>query len=399
METVKRYFLIFAIVSLLTIIPERILFVVFPTYLIQKNFSATQIGLVFSLASVFLIIARTYIGKLSDITGRKGIMSIGLLISSVVTAFYPLAQKLYHFVILKGFQETSDTLTGSVETSLQADVFKKSIRAKIMARLGSLVPFARAIAMILGYAVLTLLTIQYSFYLAASLTFLAFLIFHIFFKEKRAVVNNQFKFSLNPFKYSKTFNILVLIGFIQALTFGAAYFPGFFILAENYLKISPQNLFILFLISYVISSIAVYSSGRWIDRFGRKKISLFGIFFFNLFALLYIFAKNMFQFLIVLVCISLVYYIWRVAYKTAIMDETKTKIRGEQLGFYKTVEGFGTMIGPLIGGLLIDNISIQAPFIFAGIIGMGFAVIIFFSRKEPLPSISSRVSQEAPCDR
>lgn len=380
MESVKKYFLIFAAVTILTVIAERILFVTFPTYLIQKNFSATQIGLVFSIAGFFLIVGRSYIGKLSDIVGRKGIMSFGLVISSVVTAFYPTAQKLWSFIILKGFDETSTTLTDSVDTAIQADVFKKKIRAKILAKLGSIVPFARAIAAILGFTILTVLTINYSFYLAAFLTFVAFLVFFIFFKEKKKRADNNFKFSLNPFKYSKTFNIIVLIGFIQALTFNAAYFPGFFILAENYLKISPQNLFILLLISYVVSTFAVYSSGRWIDRFGRKKVALLGVFIFSLLEILYIFAGNVLQFLIVLVCISVAYYVWRVAYKTVLMDQTKTAGRGEQVGFYKTVEGLGTMIGPLISGLLIDNISIQAPFVFAGGIGMVFAIAIYFSR-------------------
>jgi MFS family permease len=379
MKDVKRYFLIFAFVIGLIAISERILFVVFPTYLIQRNFSATQIGLVFSIAGLFLIIARTYIGKLSDLIGRKGIMSIGLVASSIATAFYPLAQKLWHFILLKGFKETSDTLESSVETALQADVFKKNIRANIMAKLGSILPFARAIAMTLGFVILTWLSIEYSFYLSALFIFIAFLVFFIFFKEKKTG-RRKFKYSLSPFKYPKIFNVLILIGFIQALTFNVAYFPGFFILAENYLMISPQMLFILFLISYLISSLFVYPSGKWIDRFGRKNMALFGIFFFNLLILCYIFVENVFHFLIVLVFISVVYYIWRVAYKTAVMDQTRMKDRGEKLGFYKSVEGFGTMLGPLIGGLLIDNVSIQAPFIFAGVVGIGFAAVIFFSR-------------------
>jgi len=380
METVKKYFLIFAVVIALTAISERILFVVFPTYLIQKNFSATQIGLIFSIAGVFLIIGRSFIGRLSDTVGRKGIMAVGLFVDAIVTGLYPIAQKLWNLIILKGFDEASTTLTDSVETAIQTDVFKKKIRAKIMAKLGSILPFARAVAAILGYVILTLVAINYSFYLAAILNFIAFLVFFIFFKEKKRHADGQFKFSLNPFKYSKTFNMIVLIGFIQALTFNAAYFPGFFILAENYLKISPQNLFILLLISYAVSTAAVYFAGKWIDRFGRKRITLIGVFLFGIFEVLYIFVGNIFQFLAVLVGISVIYYIWRVAYKTAVMDETKSKIRGEQVGFYKTMEGLGNMIGPLIGGLLIDGISIQAPFIFAGVVGIGFTVIIYSLR-------------------
>ncbi len=380
METVKKYFLIFASVIFFTEIADRIMFVVFPTYLIQRNFSATQIGLVFSIAGLFLIIARSYIGKLSDIFGRKGIMSLGLLISSIATFLYPFAQKIYHFILLRGLKDSSETFVASVETAIHADVFKKKIRAKIMGRLGSVIPLGRAISALLGFSVLTWLTIEYSFYLSGLLILLAFLVFFYFFKEKKEVADRSFRISLNPRKYSKVFNILVLIAFMQNLTFSMAYLPGFFILAENYLKISPSMLFVIFFVAYAISTVVVYPSGKIIDKIGRKKVAIIGVFLFNLLAFMYPFTQNIFQFALVLTLISITFYTWRVAFKTALMDETKPRIRGEQIGYYKTIDGIGMLIGPAIGGFLIDAMSIQAPFIFAGIIGMLFATTIYFSR-------------------
>ncbi len=380
MGSVKKYLLIFALVILFTEMADRILFVVFPTYLIQRNFSATQIGLVFSIAGFFLIIARSYIGKLSDIFGRKGIMSLGLLINSITTFLYPFAQNIYHFIFLRGLKDSSETFAGSVETAIHADVFKRKIRARIMGKLGSVMPLGRAIATLLGFSVLTWLTIEYSFYLSGLLMLFAFLSFYLFFKEKRVKAVRSFRLSLNPRKYSKVFNVLVLIAFMQNLTFSMAYLPGFFILAENYLKISPSMLFVILFIAYSLSTIAVYPSGKIIDRIGRKNTTIIGVFLFNMLALMYALTKNIFQFALVLTLISLAYYIWRVAFKTALMDETKPKIRGEQIGYYKTVEGIGMLVGPVVGGFLIDAISIQAPFIFAGIIGISFAISIYFSR-------------------
>jgi len=380
METIKKYFLIFASVILFTEIADRILFVVFPTYLIQRNFSATQIGLIFSIAGFFLIIARIYIGKLSDIFGRKGIMSLGLFVSSIVTFLFPFAKSIYHFIFLRGLKDSSETFVTSVETAIHADVFRKKIRAKIMGKLGSVMPLGRAIATILGFSVLTWLTIEYSFYLSGLLVLFAFFVLTYFFKEKRHRIREGFRILLNPLRYSKVFNVLVLIAFMQSLTFGMAYLPGFFILAENYLKISPSMLFVLFFIAYAISTPLVYPSGKIIDKIGRRKATIIGVFLFNLLAFMYPLTKNIFQFALVLTLISIAYYTWRVAFKTALMDETKPKIRGEQIGYYKTMDGIGMLAGPAIGGFLIDAISIQAPFIFAGIVGMLFATIIYFSR-------------------
>ena len=139
-------------------------------------------------------------------------------------------------------------------------------------------------------------------------------------------------------------------------------------------------IFIFLLITYVISSAVVYPSGRIIDKIGGLKMTFIGLFFIGIFTLLYAFASNSLQFLLITIGISVSYHIWRVAMKTSIMDQTKMGGRGEQIGFYKSVEGLGTIIGPLVGGILIDTISIQAPFIFAGILGMFFVVAISFSR-------------------
>lgn len=57
------------------------------------------------------------------------------------------------------------------------------------------------------------------------------------------------------------------------------------------------------------------------------------------------------------------------------MNETKLKIRGEQVGLYKMVEGFGSVIGPIIGGLLLNAVSITAPFIVSGLIGICGALV------------------------
>ena len=128
---VKKAFWIFAILTVLTMISDRILFVIFPNYLLEKQFSATEIGLIFSFASLILLISRTFIGKLSDVWGRKSILSLGLFIESISISFYPSLSRIYEFGIVKGVKEVAETLKDSVIDAIQADVFKKKIRAKI----------------------------------------------------------------------------------------------------------------------------------------------------------------------------------------------------------------------------------------------------------------------------
>jgi DHA1 family multidrug resistance protein-like MFS transporter len=375
MNRVQKLFWIFAFIAIFSLIADRLLFVLFPIYLIQKQFSATEIGLIFSFAALALVLMRTFIGKLSDKYGRKKIMSFGLLLESIAILFYPAASKLYEFAITKGLGEIGETLSGSVQYSVEADSFPKKIRARYQARLGTIVPFGRAIAMPIGFLIVTYFSFVYGFYVAAASIFVSFLIFVIFYKEK--IETRKERLSRTK-KYSFKFKLVAFGGALQGFCFTLAYYPAFFILA-TYLGIGAGLLFLLLLIDYLISIPVVHHLGKRIDSFGRTRSFLFGFVFMAIFTTFYAFASNVLQFLIILIGLSISYFIWRIAFKTVIMDFAKPRIRGEQLGFAMTLEGVGGMFGPLVGGLLIDFFTIRIPFIIAGLLYL--SVIILYLKR------------------
>ncbi len=374
-KKVKKAFWIFAILTVLDQIDDRIIFVILPFFLLAEEFSASQIGIIFSVASVILLLSRIFIGKLSDIWGRKKIMSSGLLVKSASISLFPSLTSIYEFGIVKGLREIGDTLGESVHDALQADVFEKKIRAKLLAKLGTIYPLSRALAAVIGFLIVTYLSLIYGFYIAAGIAFLGFLVFTIFFKEEKPKkIKGSFKFSTRA--YSKKVKLIAVIGFLIAVNFNVAYFPGFFILAQN-IGISESLLFILLFFDYIISAIFAWWSGKWIDKFGRAKTTALGSFLFSFFILLYPFSSSIIQFFLILLMVSIGFYIYRIAFKTILMDATIKRVRGEQMGFAKTLQGVGDMIGPVLGGFLIDSISLASAFYFAGFIGLLAAFLAY----------------------
>ena len=365
---------VFILLTLFITISDRLLFVLFPTYLIEKNFSATEIGLIFAAAALFLVILRTYIGKLSDSHGRKKILSAGLLINSLSTFLYPLASKIYEFIVVRVIKEISDTLNSSVESSLQADSFSRKERPKYLIKLGKAYTISRAIAAVIGIIITTYLSIALGFYVAAASMFAAFLILIIFFKEK----NNsraEKKGKLNPLKYDKNFKFMALIGFVTSLVFGIMYAPAFFIFGEKYLGISASGIFLLFLTGYILSTIFIHIVEKKKSNFGTKRIMLTAMALYAFFSFIYLFS-NVIAFVIAAIGIAVSYYFWRIAFRTVTMDMARPERRGEQLGFIQTLQGIGDVFGPLIGGLLIDTLFIQAPFLVGGALYAAAAVLI-----------------------
>jgi len=365
---VKKAFWMFSLLAILAMISDRIIFVILPYFLLDKGISGLNFGLVFSLAAALVIILpRIFIGKLSDIFGRKKIYSFGLLIESLSTSFYPFLSNIYELGLNKGIKDFADTVEDSVEDAIMADTFKKKIRANYIAKIGTFIPFGRAIATLIGFLIVTYFSLALSFYVASAVVFIEFLIFIFIFKEPAKKIKKTFKLSVK--NYPMRFKIITIIGFLIAINFGMSYYPAFFQLARS-LGITEGMLFILLFFDYIISSIFTWKSKDWIDRIGRRKIVVITTLGFSIFSILYAFSSNILQFFLILVGISASFYVYRVAFKTVLMDSTLAKIRGEQIGFGKTLQGFGDVIGPALGGFLIDFVSLPSAFIFSGLFGL-----------------------------
>jgi DHA1 family multidrug resistance protein-like MFS transporter len=381
----RRALWVFSLVIIFTMISDRIIFVIFPNFLLDKQFTATQIGLVFSFAALMLVISKSLIGRVSDRIGRKRIMSAGLLADSLATSAYPAANQLYEFAVINGVEQSAYTLSDSVQDAIIADTFPEKERPKALAKLGAMTPLGRAMAAVIGILVVTYLSVVWGFYAAAIALFLAFLVFAIFFHEEKPKKTGPKKKPGFHAKFPRRFKIIIAIWFLVSVNYTAAYLPAFFILARN-LGISEAELFMLLLATYLLSAVLAWKSGKWIERHGREKTVLVTLFGYAILSLTYMFAFSTVSFFLILAGVGAFYYVWRIAFKTVMMDSTDPQVRGEQIGFAKTFQGLGDMAGPAIAGFLIDSISLSAAFIFAGIAGLagaGLAVFLLL-RKQPI---------------
>jgi len=300
-------------------------------------------------------------------------MSLSLFLQSIAIGFFPFLSKIHEFIIVKGVGNISQTIRKSIKDALLADTFNKKIRAKVMAKLGTVFPMSRVLGMIIGFVLLTYLSLVYTFYFCALLVLFVAIFFFLFYKEK---VYKRISWKFSSRAYSRNIKIISLIAFFISLNFTIAYLPAFFILA-NSLSIETNTLFILFLGSYLISSAFTYWSKNWIDKFGRIKTLFFSILGFSIIMFFYAFTVDIVQMFIVLAGVSVFYYIGRIALKTVMMDNTSKPNRGEQIGFIKSIEGIGDVAGPAIGGFLIEFVSLSSTFVVASAVGIVGAILVF----------------------
>ncbi len=342
---------------------DRMFFVIFPNYLLERQFSGLEIGLVFSLSALALIFARIFIGRLSDFYGRKKILACGFLGQAAAVSVFPFASKIHEFIILRGVKDASETAATSTEDAMLADTFPKKERAKALSRLGAAMPTGRVFGALVGFIATSYLALAHGFFIASALIFAALLLLLFFQKETSA------KISQLSFHVTGKIKMVALIAFLISFNYAIAYMPAFFVLTKS-MGIETSTLFLLFMGGNAISLPFAYSSGRWMKKIGAKSLAVVSAAVFSLAILLYPFAANIVVLFALLAIVSCSFYIWRIAFKVLLMNSTSMENRGGEIGFVKLFQGIGDVAGPVIGGLLLDANILAAPFTVAFASGM-----------------------------
>lgn len=123
-------------------------------------------------------------------------------------------------------------------------------------------------------------------------------------------------------------------------------------------------------------------AGKWVDRFGRKRMIVIGMFIFSVSEFLFAIGH-------VVELLYLSRFIGGVsaafimpAITAYVADVTDIKQRPRAMGYVSAAINTGFILGPGIGGFLAE-ISIRAPFFTAAILGLAGAVFSIIFLKEP----------------
>ncbi|USK33100.1 MFS transporter [Bacillus sp. F19] len=124
-------------------------------------------------------------------------------------------------------------------------------------------------------------------------------------------------------------------------------------------------------------------AGRWVDRYGRKKIIIFGLFLFGVSELIFGVGTNVSVLYIsrILGGISAAFIMPGVTAYVA--DITSVQERAKAMGYISAAISTGFIIGPGIGGFIAEY-GVRLPFFFAAAIAFLACITSIFILKEPL---------------
>ena len=373
----KRIFAVLLISIFAAMLGLGIIAPLMPIY--AKSLGATGIwlGIIFSGFSLSRAIFMPIVGKLSDKRGRKGFITSGLLLYSLISLLYTLAGKVYHLTAVRLVHGLASAMVVPVAMAYIGEVAEKGKEGSAMGAFNLALLLGTGSGPFLGGLLNDSFGIASVFYAMSGLAAIAFLITLLFLPDIRYSGRAKADHSVS-FRETIKNNVmkgLLLYNAISAVGRGGimAFLP---ILASK-IDINPSQVGVI--ISFHIFLIALLQSpsGRLADRYNKLFLVLIGSTVAALALLLAPIARNFWQLFIISAVMGLGGATGMPSIAAITVEVGKKLGMGVSMGLFNTATSVGMIAAPLISGLVMDAMGIKSVFVIAGVISF-FGTLVFW---------------------
>ena len=351
-----------------------------PLYLPRQEFSNFVVGIIAAAYPVTEIIAAPAIGVLVDRYGRRRWIYFGLTLSTLALFAFTLNTAVGYLVIVHAIQGLAAAMIVVSTLTMVTDVSTTANRGREM----GIYDFANLGGYVVGISAAGLFVrtnlIVAPFYFGSALAAVGAIFAYFRVREKKT---HALRSALSPVQTLRLLltdkraaamfpiwlSVTTFIG--MALTFG----PRF----------GPSPLFTSFFIAGVVLVLAFSQPffGHLSDRYGRDRLMMLGmVSLIGLFATVITLIRHRLDLMYAapfLVVFGVGSFAFAPAALASLGDLAPERGRGTTMGIYSVVISLGTIIGPLLGGYLLDRYGLSSLF-YAGIViliaAMTFAILI-----------------------
>jgi MFS family permease len=347
-------------------------FLTFSLPIVAKNMgaSAVEIGALFSLFTISLMVLRPLVGMGLDRYGRRPFFIAALAIYGVTNLIFALSDNLDGLYLGRLCQGIGASLLFISIDTITADLTEPEVRAAAMGENIEKLTRGGMYGAFLSFTLLGMLPIteawRASFLGFGLLALVSVGIAYRRLPETRpeqmdeAGAGGLAKLNLAP-QLVRLMLVVFVTGFAYALIE-----PIYLIFLQDRFEVHILQLAWAFLPAGIVFAVLPSRLGRLSDRMGRTRILAGGLL---LAGTLYIALPNLpgLLWLVVLYTTAAVGWAMSDPAKTALVaDLANEDQRGRVFGIYELVTGAGRSLGPLAGGFLYDNFSHELPFYLNG---------------------------------
>ncbi|MTI81259.1 MAG: MFS transporter [Firmicutes bacterium] len=357
---------------------EGIIVPVFPIYVRELNASPLDLGIIFSMYPLALLVIAIPLGIISDQQGRKKIMVIGMVGLTLSTIAYAYAQSIVALAAIRFLQGAAAAATWTIGPALVADLYPPEKRGEKLGLAMIGMNFGFLIGPVAGGFLYDWGGYTLPFIVCAAMSTLVLLLVILIIKEpaKKEVVNkiNYHEVAKNPLLLLGTGLVVVAsigLGFMDPLL------PGYF---ANKFGSTPGTIGLLFGAIAASSMIAQPIFGRLSDQWGRIPLIIVGLITTAVVAPLLTYTTSISATMLVMGLLGLTFGLIFAPsgplLADAVMLENSTISYGAAFGMYNTGFSLGYLMGPLAGGAYVEVWNLTSLFFVYSSILLLYTVIM-----------------------
>ena len=356
-----------------------------PVYAHELGAGSFQIGLIFGAFSLTRSLFVPYFGSLSDRKGKKGLLTIGMFLYFSLSLLYAASDDVLSLILLRlghGFASAMILPVAQAYVGLMTPEHKEG---RIMGMFNLSLYLGLSLGPLLGGVVRDWYNIQVSFLCMAGLTLIGFLLCLLILPSEPISTGNKTDMKKQSVSYLSLFkngSFFPLFAFRVCFTTGVAITWTFIpLLASIRLGLSSSAIGVVVMVHVFVAGSLQIPMGYLADRLNKKLMVTTGgilgvaaVFYLNT-------ASSLCEFILANGLLGVAGGISIPAIMAlGVIGGRNSDAMGGMMGFLALSHSVGMLLGPLLGGLLIDLLSFEAVFsLGAAIIGAGTIVFLFFS--------------------
>jgi MFS family permease len=391
MTPFKRTFIALYTAVFMSSMGLGILSPILPGYVDSFGASSFVLGIVFGVYSAARTLFMTPVGILSDRFGRKPFILSGLLLFTVVSPLYAVAANLSQLMMVRFLQGVAAAMLIPVAMSAIGDLSPRGKEGFVMGSFTSAFFAGLGFGPLIGGYMRDKYSMAAAFYAMGVFSFLA-LLFTVGALPREPEVGNRERPWRDRKKAAdgKVKKVLVdrelagllLFRFTRAIGIGLVWviMPLF---AVKSLGISAFQVGILLSANTFITTFLQSPTGHLSDRMGHRKSLTAGSALACAAVAFIAWARSFNDLLFASVALGLAGALIVPAGSALAVSLGRTRGMGRTMGLYNSSLSLGTMVGPVIGGAMLDLAGVEAVFISGSVLGfLGWlALVVMFPPK------------------
>jgi len=353
---------------------------ILPVYIDQFSVSALLLGIIFGSYSAARTLLMPPIGRLSDRFGRRRFILAGLLLFTLVSPLYALAGSPFQLIVVRFTHGIAGAMLMPVAMSAIGDLTPTGREGFIMGSFTSAFFAGLGFGPLIGGYMRDAYSMNAAFYSMGALSLFAFLFTLMALPplppgnssgDRTDRVTGDKGASRRPKMalFDTALMGLLFFRFTRAIGIGLVWviMPLF---AVNSLGITALQVGLLLSANTFITTLLQSPTGHLADRIGHRKSLTAGSFLACAAMVFIARAQNLNDLLYASVSLGLAGALIVPSGSALAVSLGRTRGMGRTMGLYNSSLSLGTMLGPVIGGALLDLADVQTVFTAGALLGL-----------------------------